>query len=181
MKKLLFFIGVIFLLAGCDYSMLTNTPTKQVEIFLNKYQALDSDVINDLDNVVNNEVNFTAAQKDQYRDLMKKHYQNLIYDIKDETVDGDKATVKTEIEVTDFSQALATANTYLEQHPSEFNDANGNYDVTKFNDYRLNQLKDVKKTVKYTIDFSLTKVNDKWRLDPLDLTDQDKINGIYIY
>ena len=38
-------------------------------------------------------------QKKDYKELMKKQYQNLTYTIKDEEVDGNNAIVKVEIEV----------------------------------------------------------------------------------
>ena len=33
--------------------------------------------------------------------------------------------------------------------------------------------------IKYTIDFSLTKLNNKWHLDELLETDRQKIHGLY--
>ena len=181
MKKILGLLGIVLLMAGCDLSAMTNTPTKQVEIFLNKYQTLDNGVLSDLDNVIADEDYLTEEQRDKYRDIMKKHYQNLTYNIKDEVIDGDIATVTVEIEVTDYSKIMTDANTYLEQNPSEFNDVSGAYDAVKFVDYRLDKLEDVKGTVKYTLDLTLNKIDDKWQLNPLNPTDQDKINGMYTY
>ena len=60
------------------------------------------------------------------------------------------------------------------------NDA-GEYDEKLFIDYRLNKLKEAKDTVKYTIDFTLTKVEDEWKLDPLTDEQENKIHGLYSY
>ena len=57
----------------------------------------------------------------------------------------------------------------------------GNYDDSKFNDYKLDLLSKTTDRVKYTIYFSVTKVNDDWVLDKLTQTEQDKLLGIYEY
>jgi hypothetical protein len=181
MKKLLILLGIVLLLSGCDLSVMTNTPTKQVEVFLNKYQTLDNDVLSDLDNVIAEEERFNTEQRDSYRDVMKSHYQDLKYNVKEETVDGDMATVTVEIEVTDFSRIMSETNLYLEQNPDEFNYTDEGYDTGQFIDYQLGRLKDANETVKYTLYLTLNKVDGKWQLNPLTETEQDKINGMYVY
>ena len=95
MKKLLVILS-IFLLVGCE---LNNTPTKKIEQFLSNYQILHKDVISDLEGVIN-KTNYTGEQKEKYKELMKKQYKSLIYEIKEETIDGNKAYVTVQIEVT---------------------------------------------------------------------------------
>ena len=112
---------------------------------------------------------------------MKHHYQNLSYEIKDSRVDGDKATVTVEIEVTDYSKVIAATKVYLEANKKEFLDESGNYDNTKFNDYRLEELSKTKDKVKYTLDLTLTKKDGEWKLDPITSDIEDKIHGIYEY
>ena len=48
-------------------------------------------------------------------------------------------------------------------------------------DYRLEQLMNVSDKVKYTIDFTLTKRDNEWKLNELSETDREKINGTYLY
>ena len=50
---------------------------------------------------------------------------------------------------------------------------------SKFVEYRLGKLKDAKDRVKYTIDFTLTKVDDVWTLNDIDDTTRQKIHGLY--
>ena len=83
MKKILLGILSIILLSGCGEKMF-NTPTKKVEMFFQNYQTLSKDVIEQLNKVVNEEENFNADQRLAYKELMKKHYQELKYEIKDE-------------------------------------------------------------------------------------------------
>ena len=174
MKKLVLIL--CFLLVGCND--LSNTPTKKAEEFLRNYQTLDSSVMTDLNNVVN-ESDLNETQKNLYIDIMKKHYQNLSYEIKDEIIDGDEAIVTAEITVTNFKEELEEANNYMNNNKDEFNDENGEYSVVKFNDYKLNKLKEAKEKIKYTIEINLSRINDKWSVDKLDKENYDKINGIH--
>lgn len=176
MKKLVYIL-FLFLLVGCND--LSNTPTKKTEEFLKKYQTLDESVINDLENVVN-ESDLNDEQKAIYIDIMKKQYQNLSYEVKDETLNGDEAITAVEISVIDFKKVLDEANDYLKNNEEEFYD-NGEYSIVKFNDYKLNKLKEAKDKVRYTIEIKLTKINDKWTVDNLSNETYDKINGVYNY
>lgn len=180
MKRILLGILSIMLLSGCGEKMF-NTPTKKVEMFFQNYQTLDKDVIEQLNKVVNEEENFNADQRLAYKELMKKHYQELKYEIKDEKVDGDKATVTVEIEVTDYSKALKEADKYLENNRSEFYDDKGVYDAFLFTTYRIEELKKVKDKVKFTLNMNLSKIDDEWQLDKISDTDEQKINGVYYY
>lgn len=176
MKKLVYIL-FLFLLVGCND--LSNTPTKKTEEFLKKYQTLDESVINDLENVVN-ESDLNDEQKTIYIDIMKKQYQSLSYEVKDETLNGDEAITAVEISVIDFKKVLDEANDYLKNNEEEFYD-NGEYSIVKFNDYKLNKLKQAKDKVRYTIEIKLTKINDKWTVDNLSNETYDKINGVYNY
>ena len=182
MKKFFTFLTFALILTGCSIGEdMSNTPTKRVEEYLNNYQTLDSNVLAKLDSIVNNEEMFDEDQKITYRDILKKHYQDLTYTIKEETINGDKATVEAEIEVTDYTKALKEAESYRTTNESEFLDDNEEFDEAKFNSYRLDLIKDSKERVKYTIYFSLTKENDEWILDDLTESEEEKILGIYEY
>lgn len=184
MKKIGIFLLGLFFITGCscgNTKLTMDNPTKKVENFFSNYQTLNSDVLKQLDDVVSKETDFTEEQREEYKEFMKKHYKNLKYEIKEEMIDGDNATVTVEIEVTDYSKVMTDADAYLEQNPNEFNDESGVYDVSLFTRYRLDKLKDAKDTVKYTLDLTLTKIEDEWALDALSETDESKIHGMYIY
>lgn len=176
MKKIITILLMIFLFTGCEIGTdMSNTPTKRVEEYLDGYQALDDNILNDLDSLIT-DLDYTVEQKDSYRELMKNHYQNLKYEIKDETINGDKATVTAEIEVIDYSDVLKE-----ELNQDSYLDEEGNYNAELFYDYQLSKMKESKKKVKYTIVFNLTKVNDDWAIDELDESTKEKIHGIYVY
>ena len=171
MKKLFYVLLSVFILTGCG--KMNNTPTKKVEALLSKYQSNDSEVMNDLDNVLLMDSNFTDDERNDYKEFMKKHYQDMTYKVKDESIDGDSATVEVEITVRNYSGVVNEANDYRLNNASEFNDSN------TFASYRLGKLKDVTDTETYTIVFTLTKTNDEWQVNPLSSDDESKLNGLY--
>ncbi|MBR2708264.1 MAG: membrane lipoprotein lipid attachment site-containing protein [Bacilli bacterium] len=171
MKKILFVALSVFILTGCGN--MNNTPTKKVEALLSKYQSNDSEVMNDLDNVLLTDSNFTDDERSDYKEFMKKHYQDMTYKVKNESIDGDSATVEVEVTVRNYSNAVNEANDYRLNNSSEFDEDN------TFAKYRLGKLKDVTDTETYTIVFSLTKNNDEWQVNPLSSDDESKLNGLY--
>lgn len=179
MKKILLIIPlftILFLTSGCDKMM--NTPTKRVEEFLGKYQVLDSSVLTNLDEVVDDSTYSEDLKKD-YKDLMHKQYQNLSYKIKNEDVDGDRARVIVEIEVFDYEDAIDDADDYIKEHPEEFEGENGLSSKEKQDEYRLKAMKATTDKANYTIDFNLVKDDKKWVLEQISDIDLQKIHGLY--
>ena len=144
--KYLILIIFIFLVIGCGIS---NNPTSQVEDLLSKYQRLDSDIPIDY-------YDFGIDIND-YEELVKRQYSNLSYDVKDEVIDGDTASVKVEIEVMDYKSVL---------------DVGG--------DDLVDNLRNVHDKVTYTIDFIVNKdSNGNWVVDELSDEVKKKLLGIY--
>ena len=171
MKKLFCFLFILLVLSGCGN--MNNTPTKKVEAFLNKYKTNDKDVMDDLNDVLLFDSDMTDSERNDYREFMKKHYQDMTYKIKDETIDGDTATVEVEITVRSYADKVNEANNYRLENASEFDTDN------TFASYRLDKLKDVKDTETYTINFYLNKIDDEWVINPISSDDESKINGLY--
>lgn len=167
MKKI--FIFIVLLLAGCGTD-LSNTPTKQAEEFLKKYQTLDNDVLVDLNKATLESENFNTNQRKKYLDIMKKQYGNLTYTVKDETIDGNNAVVEVEIIVMDYKKIMTDTQLYYEQHSNE---------ITSLIDYQLEELDKAKDKVKYTLQLRFVKENDKWKISNVNDTILNKINGIY--
>ena len=182
MKKILTVFLALFILTGCDFAKnINNTPNRKVEDFLNKYQRLDSEVLKGLDDVIEHENILNKEQSEAYRKLMKKHYQDLVYEIKNEKEDGDNAIVTVEVEVTDYSKAITEANKYIQNNPEKFKDEEGNFDENLFNQYKIDEMEKVTERIKYTIDFQVKKVEKEWKVQPLSDKDLDKIHGIYMH
>ena len=172
MKKFLLSLLSILILTGCGINI-GNTPSKRVEDYLNKYQTLDSDVLEDLETTLNLDNTISNEDKSGYREFMKKHYQDMKYEIKNETIDGDNATVEVAITVRDYSKVISDTDNYKSETKT------GDEEKLSFSSYRLEELQKAKDTVTYTLYFNLTKKDNKWVLDQPTNSDLNKINGLY--
>lgn len=126
MKKILLCfscIMAIVLLSGCT---MDNTPTKKVEKFLDSYKNQDETVLNQLKDMVDTDSLMDDTQKETYQDIIKKQYKDMSYEIKDETIDGDTATVTAEIEVYDYYKINKDAEDYYNKNLDEFKSVTGN-------------------------------------------------------
>ena len=165
MKKIGLFLVLILLLSGCAMS---NSPTSKVEDLFMKYQKVDEDIALGIDNVIDYQ-NLTESHKERYRKLLEDQYKNLSYEIKDELVDGDTATVLVEIEVIDYKRAI-----------SDLTFDSSLYTKESYDEEKLNRLENAKDKVKYTLEIKLTKDDDgNWKVDALTNEKIKKIQGMY--
>lgn len=204
MKKLFSVLLLsLFLVTGCGNSM---TPIGAVEDFLGKYQSMDSDVLAQLDKVVNDDTTMSDEQKKEYKSLMEKQYQYLSYKVTDEEIVGDTATVDVEIEVFDYASSIRKSDEYYEKNKDMFEEAyeddnkskedmidnnashegNVNTDdgnivtqTKKYIDYKIEQMKTVTDKIKYTITFNLSKEDNEWVVDDISDIDRQKIHGLF--
>ena len=176
--KLLLVVSICLVLAGCG--CMKKTAKGAVQDYLNQYKNLSSNVISSLDDVVNDE-NLTDSQKEKYRDILKRQYQDLKYEIVNEKYDGDNATVEVKITVYDLYKVQKDANNYLTNSGDEFKE-NGVYSNDLFMNYKLDKMKKVTDTVEYNITFNVTK-DDKgnYKVNDLSNSDLEKIHGVYNY
>ena len=178
MKKV--FSGIIMLMLVLSLSGCTKTARTAVEDYLAMYTSLDEKVLTDMGNVIESE-NLTDENKGVYESIFKKQYSDLSYEITNEEYSGDEATITAKISVYDLYKAQTDATNYLSSHPEEFNDDQGIYDVQKFFEYKLEQMKNADDKVEYTIDFYVVKNGNDWVVSSLSNTDLEKIHGIYNY
>lgn len=147
---------------------MANTPTSKVEALFNKYQTLDKDINSGIEDILN-EQNLSETHKERYRDILEKQYKNLTYQIKEEKIDGETATVTAEIEVTDFKNAITDL--YFDSNI---------YTKETYDEEKLNRLEQATNKVVYTLELKLTKKNnDEWELNALTNEDIKKIQGMY--
>ena len=196
-KVVLCFGFLLLIVAGCANTM--NTPTSKVEEFLGKYQSMDSDVATQLDQVISDDDTMNDDQKEKYRALMEKQYQNLSYKINNEEIDGDNATVDVEIEVLDYATTINKAKEYYDEHKDEieeeYNQKQSDNDnvaedaaegveeaveeSSAYIDNKIKELEAATDTTTYTITFYLTKENGDWKLQDISDLDLQKIHGLY--
>ena len=175
MKKILIFLLFIFVISGCGKN--TNSPTSEVQKLFSNYNSLSSDVLIQLDSVMESE-NLTDEQISKYKEVIKRQYEDLKYTINDEVISDDKAIVSVDIEVYDLNKVISDSDEYLKNNKDEFY-IDDKLDNNKFWNYKLDKMVKAEDRIKYTIDFSLTKLNNKWHLDELLETDRQKIHGLY--
>ena len=168
MKKTIIILCIILLLlTGCKNT--TNTPSNRVEKFLHDYQNLDSRVMERLEKEAK-EKNLSKKQKEKYKTLMKKQYQNLSYKIKNEEVNKDKAIVDVEIEVLNYNSSILNSKAYYDNHKDE---------IENYNEYMLSELEKVSNKIKYSISFNLTEYDGFWEIEDVDNYTIRKIHGLY--
>ena len=79
MKKLLIFLFLLFIVSGCGSD---NTPKKEVQKLFSNYNNLSSDLLIQLDSVMESE-NLTEEQIVKYKEVLKRQYEDLKYKIYD--------------------------------------------------------------------------------------------------
>ena len=163
MKKFsLISIFLILLLVGCT---LGNTPTSRVEDLLLNYQMLDNSINIDYITLMGDDLSLDL--RSDYEEVIRKQYKNMSYEIKDEEIDGDYSLVTVEIEVMDYKKAIGMYD-------------RGNYDLVRYQELVLEELKNTKEMVTYTIEFELTKDDEGvWTVNDLDSDINNKLLGIY--
>jgi len=178
LKKVILVLTLVICLCGCTLFNKADEPADKVENLLKKYQAKDMTITNQLDEVMMDE-ELTTAQNEKYRSLMLKQYETLTYSINEGTVTDDTAAVSVDITVLDYASAIKQAQTDYETNPAQFYDAEGNPSTEKYMDHKIALMEQVNTTVTYTLDLTLTKVNDEWEVDDLTEIDLQKIHGLY--
>ena len=176
MKKILSLVIIVLIMCGCN----NNTARSAVERYLKKYKTLDSEVLVNMEEIIGRE-DLNSENKELYRTILKKQYKDLNYEILEEEYDDEVSYVTVKIKVYDYYKANRDASIHLSNHPDDFNDEFGNYDVSKYNSYRLNNMKDVLDKVEYTIIFTVTKNDNKYEVMQPTENDLMKLHGIYNY
>lgn len=173
MKKIKYLLLVISLILITGCTDMVSSPTKKVENFLGKYQKLDDEVLNQLDIMIDKDSNYNNDNREEYKALFIKQYQNLSYKITDERVEKDSAEVDVEIEVYDYKGSIEKSNEYYKNHKDELKDKT-------LIEYQIEKMKDVTEKSTYKITFYLTKNKDNdWVLENITEEDRQKIHGIY--
>lgn len=174
MKKFIACLLVLLLVTGCG----KNTAREAVERYLKKYKALDSEVLVDMENIIDKE-NLSSKNQDKYRDILKKQYKDLSYEVIEEEYDDEVSYVTVKISVYDLYAVQNDADVYLENNRDKFNDENGSYSEEKFMDYKLDKMKNTTNKIDYTVIFTVIKEDDKYVVEQPTENDLLKIHGIY--
>ena len=177
MKKIIILIITSILLCACD---ITDSPTLEVKSYLDNYNSLNENVIEDMESSIIKE-NLSSNNTSIYREVLKKQYKDLRYEIVDEKVDKDKAEVKVKITVYDLYNSRVESENYMNENQQEFLNEENIFDEEKYMKYRLDEMLKTKDTITHDITFNLTKVDNKWKIDEPSREVLEKIHGLYDY
>ena len=161
---------ISILIMGC--SMIDKSPTKAVSSFFQKYQNLDTTILKDLDTMIENTSEMNRKQKEEYKSLFIRQYQNLSYKIKKEEMSTNKkeSDVEVEIEVLNYQEAKVRA----KQKVIENNEEN-------YIDLQLQEMKQTTSKIKYDLTIHLENRKGNWIIRNLTEEDIKKIHGIFEY
>lgn len=179
MKNILKVFSICLLLILTTACSLGSTPTSAVERLLAKYNNQDEEIVVELDDYINDN-KLTEEQNNKYKSIYLRQFKDMKYEIKEEQIDGDDATVTVQITVYDYYTVNKNVADYLQKNPDEFK-SDGEYDESLFTDYKLKELEKTNDTVDYTIDFTLSKVDNEWQINELNTEQLEKIHGVYQY
>ena len=176
MKKI---IIVIMVSALCACNMI-GTPTMKVQEYLTDFNNLNEDVTKDMESKIMDE-NLSSDNKDIYREILKRQYKDLKYEIVEEKIEENTAKVKVKITTYDlYNTTLETENYMIENQESFLNEENI-FDEERYMKYKLDEMLKTKNTITHDITFNLTKVNDEWEINNIDRETLEKIHGLYDY
>ena len=162
-KVLLLSLFVLsFVLFGCTFN---NTPKAQVESLLMKYQKNTDTIMTELNDYMKT-LDINETDYEEYKKIYTRQYTDLTYEIKDELIDGDNASVTAQIEVYDYYKTENDAIKYTTENSDEFT-VNGVYDAAKVMKYKIDKMNTTKDRVTYTVIFSLRKIDEQWTIEKL--------------
>lgn len=172
LKKVILIVLLLLVVTGCEN--IVETPINKIQYFLGKYQRLDKDTMIELDNIINRNYKLSKKEKDEYKRIFERQYQNLSYKIKEEETDYTSSVIIVEIEVLDYKNCIDKVKEYYKENKQKLQKKYGNYES-----YQLSELKKIKSKIKYEIIFNLYKKNRKWKIKELSNEDFLKIHGLY--
>lgn len=175
MKKFLLLAFITLLFCSCS---MTGGPSIKVSEYLSKFNSLDESLIQNMESTIQGE-NLSIDNLAIYRNVLKRQYQDLKYDIVEESINGDNAVVIAKITVYDLYTSKQNSETYMNEHQEEFLNTDNIFDEEMYMKYRLENMLSTKDTVSHNISFNLTKKDGEWVIDDIDRVTLEKIHGLY--
>ena len=147
-------------------------------LMTNQYKHLEYEIT---DEVIENDNAVVQAQITVYDYASAiNNANNYLNTNPNEFMIEDKTTIN-ENDADDETTKDQNTNNSLDSNnrKNSINDMN-NYDNDKFTDYKLSQMENVTDTITYTMEFTLTKVDGKWKMDSLSNADIEKLHGMFV-
>lgn len=185
-KRRVLLVGIVLLVlliiavfVGFIRSRVSSTsPVGMTESYLKKYQKEDKSLTSKITYPFSDKLN--SNQEQRYKEIIKKQYRNIKYNISDEYVGDIDANITVEITVVDLKSEYEKANSYVLAHKDNYLNPEGNLDDEKVTNYKLEKLEKAIDKIDYSIVINYYK-NDKnqWVMSELSSSDLEKINGTF--
>ena len=169
------FIGLIILITRSRSK--SSSPAGITKEYFEKYKKEDKDIVNNITYEFSDEL--SNDQLKRYKEIIKKQYRTLGYNIIDEIKGENDCTITVEFTIKDLKSTYEKANTYIEAHRDKFT-KDGEFSNKMAIDYKLEQMEKAVDIVEYKIliDFYKDDKN-KWNMRDLSSTDLKKIAGVF--
>lgn len=174
-KKYILVILIVFI-SAC--SLKNNKPEEVVKDYFDSYITLSSNAKKDIDTIILNS-NLSKNQRKVYKNILKRQYKSLKYNIISTSYNKDIAVIKVKINVYDLNAAETEAYEYLSLNLKEFYNETSEFDNDLYLNYKLNLMNSIKTRVDYDVELKLTKKDGSWVLNPPDDKTLEKIHGVY--
>lgn len=178
MKKILLLITAVLIFTGCSCSLDDTNPEEAIDTFFEKYRNRDEEVISQLIDTITNE-ELLDNQKDDYKSLMEKQYDQFAYVVQDIEINGNNAAATVELTVLDYKSAILKVEEELKNNPEKFNDESGNFSSEKYMDYKIEEMTNITNTTTHTIEITLAKEAGMWKVEQLSNEEISKLHGLY--
>lgn len=175
MKKKILLVLCLLILCGCS---IYNTPTNIVKIFLSRYINMDEEVLTDMEITLIDE-ELSDENMELYKKVLERQYKEIEYEILDEQINNNNATVKVKLNVYDYNKAINDSITYMNNHLEEFSDENSIFDNDKYTKYKLDNMNTIEDRISYEVVFELKKKDGEWNISNPNREVLEKIHGIY--
>ncbi len=176
MKKIIIVLALL-MLSACS---LSNTPSSVVENYLDNYKNLSDEVRKDLEITISNE-DLSNINRENYKKALLRVYDNLSYEIIDESIKGDNAEVEARVTVINLAREEKESNDYMLNNPEEFYNLNQEFDNDLYNSYRIEKMLKALDKIDYNIIFNVKKKEGIWTLVEPNRDVIEKLNGLYNY
>ena len=161
------------------YEFLTKNPNLDGSSFDN-YKNLSDEVRKDLEITISNE-DLSNINRENYKKALLRVYDNLSYEIIDESIKGDNAEVEARVTVINLAREEKESNDYMLNNPEEFYNLNQEFDNDLYNSYRIEKMLKALDKIDYNIIFNVKKKEGIWTLVEPNRDVIEKLNGLYNY
>lgn len=175
MRKIIILFIFIIILVGCSRKNVSLIVSDYIDL----YKNLDTRIMDELDKFIDCK-DISLENKELYKNAIIRGYNNIDYEIVNETYKGEYAYVNVKLTVLDLYKSQKESLNYLNNNVNTFSD-DGVYKSSLFTNYKLKRMLDTDDKITYHAEFKLLNNGNKWELVQPSEEVLEKLHGIYNY